>query len=204
VVSCTSLLNLLLSSLISPLSCYLDYLVIPRSAYHAEGFRRAFKERLDPLQSLPFPPSYRLKEFQTLTTDFVIQATVTAPTAAAAKTTPTASTAIIHVQGRTPETTLGGVRMGSKFPPNDRGASCLCRARMAEDFVRLLYAGRTLMLSDLPSEPTYAGLKRCVGKRSGRFKHSVKQALGEWDSGDIDSEFTVPGPHQQQPLSLHH
>jgi len=199
-VSCTSLLNSFLSSLISPSSCYIDYLVVPRPAYHPEGFCRAFQERLRPLQSLIFPPGYRLHKFETLTTDLVIHPTLTAPTAAAAKTSPTCPTAIIHVQGRPPEAILGGVKMGSKFPPNARGASCLCRARMAEDFVQLLYARRSTLLSRFSSEVTYAGLKRSIGRRSEQFKNSVKQGLGGWVSGHVDSDFTVADPHQH----LHH
>ena len=200
-VSCTSLLNSLLSSLISPSSCYIDYLVVPRPAYHPEGFCRAFEERLHPLQSLIFPPGYRLHKFETLTTDLVIHPTLTAPTACAAKTSPTCPTSIIHVQGRPPEAIQGGVKMGSKFPPNARDASCLCRARMAEDFVQLLYAGRSTVLSSCSSEATYAGLKRSIGRRSEQFKNSVKQGLGGWVSGHIDSDFTVADPHQQH---LHH
>jgi len=195
-ISCTSLLNSLLSSLISPSSCYLHYLVVPRLAYHHEGFWRAFEERLEPLQSLIFPPGYRLHRFETLTTDLVIHPMLTAPTTGAAKTSPTAPTTIIHVQGRPPEAILGGVKMGSKFPPNARGASCLCRARMSEDFVHLLYVGRSTLVSKFSSEVTYAGLKRSIGKRSEQFRNSVKLGLGEWVSGHIDSEFTVADPHQ--------
>lgn len=205
VASCTSLLNSLLSSLINPSTCYLDYLVVPRPAYHEEGFHRAFEERLDALPSLTYPPGYRLQKFQTLTTNLVIPPTLTPPITSAAKTTPTASTSIIHVQGRPAETILGGVKMGSKFPPNSRGASCLSRARMAEDFVQLLYAGTSTLQSELLSETTYGGLKRCVGKRSERFRSSVKQGLGEWACGSsLDSDFTVPGPHQRSRLPPHH
>lgn len=205
VASCTSLLNSLLSSLINPSSCYLDYLVVPRSAYHEEGFSRAFEERLIALASLTYPPGYRLQKFQTLTTDLVIPPTLIPPTASASKTTPTASASIISVQGRPAETILGGVKMGSKFPPNARGASCLSRARMAEDFVRLLYDGTSTLESELSSETTYGELKRRVGKRSERFRSSVKQGLGEWAyGGSLDSHFTVPAPHQRSRLPPHH
>src|SRR5437868_683043 len=42
-LACISLLNTFLATLVNPSSCYLDYMVLPSSAYRRDSFDRAFK-----------------------------------------------------------------------------------------------------------------------------------------------------------------
>ena len=88
--------------------------------------------------------------------------------------------------------------MGRKFPPNSLGASSLCRAFIAKDFLRVIseipqFEGPTLELSE---NSTYSDLKRAVCKVAKPVKDSVREALGGWRTNAGDGEFTVAGcPH---------
>src|SRR5579859_3627677 len=117
-MTCTSLLTSYLANIIDPASCYLDAVIVSSSAYHAKGFQRAFGQRLASLNNVEWPEGFRLQHFQCLYTTMPMPATVTPTKSSGA----TASTSVIFVSGRPSEVMLGGVRMGSKFPPTCRVA----------------------------------------------------------------------------------
>ena len=84
--------------------------------------------------------------------------------------------------------------MGSQFPPNERGASCLSRARIGQDFFDFIHHGTWRLHWDLSPECTYAELKREVGKRTETVVNVVKEALGRWTTNDTDIDFTLVAP----------
>jgi hypothetical protein len=87
---------------------------------------------------------------------------------------------------------LGGVKMGSKFPPNPRGASYLSRARMGEDFLPLIPAQYiSKIFPDESHTCTYAQLKHVVGHRNRTVKEAVIEALGGWPHNDGDGGFIL-------------
>jgi tRNA-specific adenosine deaminase 1 len=192
-VSCTSLLNSLLSSIIDPSSCYLDYLIVPQSAYHEAGFRRAFVERLKSIPHDTWPHRFRIQPIQTLTTTYLIPPSLTPPKHVSQMAFPTALTSVIYVKNRPTEVMLGGVRMGSQFPPNGRGASYLCRARMGQDFFHVIQ--RDTARVEVPLECTYAELKRKAGRGTEPIKHSVREGFGGWTANDSDVDFTLVASH---------
>jgi hypothetical protein len=81
--------------------------------------------------------------------------------------------------------------MGSKFPPTLRGASYLCRARMAQDYVDVVRIGVPPLLPLQLSAITYAELKSTVGERTAAVKRSARDGLGGWAPNDGDGEFTL-------------
>src|SRR5437773_2555681 len=100
-VSCTSLLNCFLSTIIDPSSCYLDYLIIPQSFYHQRGFHRAFEERLESIPTESWSHEWRKQPIQVLTTSYPIPPTLTPVKNFKLKSSSvTAVTSIIHVKGR--------------------------------------------------------------------------------------------------------
>jgi hypothetical protein len=193
--SCVSLLNSLLSSIIDPGSCYLTGLVIPPAAYHEEGFYRAFNQRLESVDIALWPTTgFRKQPFEVLLSHLPI------PTQLSPPTTPldipssgtTASTSIIHVQNRPTEVMLGGVKMGSRFPPTSKGASYLCRARIADDFMKIIAGGVQPVNTQRASVVrTYADMKQKVGANVRIVKRSVYEALGGWVTNDGDTEFAL-------------
>jgi hypothetical protein len=188
-MSCKSLLNSFLASILDPLSCYLDALVVPLPAYHQTGFHRAFRERL--IASDTMPPESHFKPFKFLTTEIPLPSTLRATQKTGPKSA-TASTSVVHVHGRPTEAILGGVIMGSRFPPTLRGASYLCRARMAQDFIDAVRLGTPPLLSlDMSAERTYAELKWKVGEQLASVKLYARNALGGWAKNDGDGEFTL-------------
>jgi len=191
-ISCTSLLNSLLSTIIDPATCYLEYLVVPQSAYHQVGFRRAFEERLNSITDIDIGSAhgFRVQPIRTLTTDHLIPPTLT-PATAKLQTSVTAQTSIIYVHGRPTEVMLGGIKMGSRFPPDVRGASYLSRARIGQDFFDIICSGRWRLHWELCRECTYRELKREAGKRTASVKLVAKEALGWWIMTDPDVEFML-------------
>ena len=84
--------------------------------------------------------------------------------------------------------------MGSKFPPRPRGASYLCRARMAQDFLNTVHIGNHPLLSVSLSRSagsTYSEMKAVVGGSTAAVKRSARNALGGWATNDGDGEFTL-------------
>jgi hypothetical protein len=143
-----------------------------------------------------WPQGFRVQPIQTLTTSYYIPPTLMPPKPIDLKTSATALTSVIYVQGRPTEVMLGGVKMGSRFPPSPRGASCLCRARMGQDFFDFLHRETSRLLHlELTPNCTYAELKRKVGKRTEPLRRSVKEALGQWITDDSDGDFTLGGRH---------
>ena len=89
---------------------------------------------------------------------------------------------------------LGGVRMGSQFPPSSRGASYLCRARMGQDFFDFIQ--RDTPRLEPFSECTYAELKQKAAKGTEPIKRSVRESFGGWMSNDSDVDFTLVASHR--------
>ena len=89
---------------------------------------------------------------------------------------------------------LGGVRMGSQFPPHGRGASYLCRARMGQDFFDFIQ--RDTARLEMSLECTYAELKRRVAEGREPIKRSVRESFGGWTSNDSDVDFTLVASHR--------
>jgi len=185
------MVNSLLASVIDPTSCYLDCLIVPKPFYHRIGFTRAFDERLEPLQRMNCPNGYRIQPLKTLTTTVNFPSTLTPPaTIDNDKNTlnATAVTSITYVQGRPTEVVLGGVKMGNKFPPSRlQAASCLSRARMGLDFLKIVPQYYRPQLFPSTSGPcTYATLKDTVGRETRVVKTAIKEALGGWVDNDGD------------------
>lgn len=186
-LSCISLLNTFLATLVNPSSCYLDYMVLPSSAYHRESFDRAFKRRLKSIPTEGWPPEFSVNYIEILTTQQILPSTLTRGKTFVA----TAPASILCVPGRPIEVMLNGVKMGSKFPPDAGAASCLCRAQFAKDFLDVVRQEMPLLYNALPTECTYAGLKQHVGEQRGLVKQSVRQALGGWVVNNGDGEFIL-------------
>ncbi len=191
--SCISLLNTFLVTLVSPSSCYLDYMVLPSSAYRRDSFDRAFKQRLRLIPTEGWPIGFSINYIETLTTQQILPSTLTRGKAFDA----TAPASILYVPGRLTEVMFNGVKMGSRFPPDARATSCLCRVRFAKDFLDIVRQEMPLLYSTLPTGCTYAGLKQHVGEQRRLVKQSVRKALGGWIVNDGDGEFIlgnlVPG-----------
>lgn len=186
-LSCISLLNTFLATLVNPSSCYLDYMVLPSSAYRPDSFDRAFKGRLRSITTEGWPIGFSINYIETLTTQQILPLTLTRGKAFDA----TAPASILYVPGRLTEVIFNGVKMGSRFPPDARATSCLCRARFAKDFLGIVCQEMPLLYSALPTECTYAGLKQHVGEQRRLVKQSVRKALGGWIVNDGDGEFIL-------------
>lgn len=89
---------------------------------------------------------------------------------------------------------LGGVKMGSQFPPNSRGASYLCRSRMGQDFFDFIQLDAVRLETSL--ECTYAELKRKAAKGTESIKRSVRESFGGWTSNESDIGFTIVAAHR--------
>jgi tRNA-specific adenosine deaminase 1 len=195
--SSTSLLNSLLANIIDPSSCYLDFLVVPQSAFHQAGFHRAFEERLKPIRGVVWPGGFSVHPIRALSTTLSIPPTLLPHVSSDVNEFgATASSSVIYVVGRPNEAILGGIKMGSAFPPSVRGASSLCRARMAQDFFDFISRGSTrLLFLELLPKCTYAEIKRKAGNRTEPVKRSVREAFGGWETNETDSEFTIVAHH---------
>jgi tRNA-specific adenosine deaminase 1 len=195
-MSCKSLLNSLLSSVIDPGTCYLDYIIVPQAAFHEAAYYRAFSQRISAVSEIKLPRCFRVQPIRTLITNCRIPPSLT-PAKANLQTSATAMTSIIHVPGRPAEVILGGIKMGHKFPADVRGASCLSRARIAKEFFEFICGGggRWARFWDLSSECTYSELKRKVGQPMVSVKDSVKNVLGGWTANASEVDFTLLGPH---------
>ena len=191
-LSCTSLLNSLLANIVDPATCYLDYLVVPHAAYHREGFNRAFEQRIESIRNLTWPGTFRVQPIQTLTTQLLLPSVLIPEKLASLKASnATAPASVIHVHGCPTEVMINGVRMGSKFPPNVRGSSPLCRARMGNDFLEILRREKSLSMdTQLPKNSTYAQLKR-LGAGMRVVKRTVQEKLGGWVTNEGDEDFVV-------------
>lgn len=84
--------------------------------------------------------------------------------------------------------------MGSQFPPNGRGASYLCRARMGQDFFDFIQLDMARL--EIPLECTYAELKRKAAKGTESIKRSVRESFGGWTSNESDVDFTIAASHR--------
>jgi hypothetical protein len=81
--------------------------------------------------------------------------------------------------------------MGSRFPPNVRGSSSLCRARMGKDFFEIVRREKGLSIYvELPEDSTYTQLKR-VGGRMQAVKRAVRETLGGWITNGGDDDFIL-------------
>jgi tRNA-specific adenosine deaminase 1 len=192
--SCTSLLNSLVSTLITPASCYLDYLIVPESAYHQAGFNRAFIDRLKSVQYEGWPDGFRVQHIRTITTTLSIPPTLMSLKSSNQNQSglTTALSSVVYVRGRPVEAILGGVKMGNQFPPGIRGASYLSRRRFAQDFIDMVSHRASCLLDWTPSSTcTYEELKEKVGGRVEPVKHSARQALGRWIQNDGDYGFSL-------------
>ena len=146
------------------------------------------------MRSTDWPPEYRVRPPAMLTTSQALPPTITPPKHSEVKTSTTAPASVVYVDGRQTEVLLNGVKMGSPFPPNMRGTSHLCRARMAQDIFELIHRNKL----ELPhSDPfakctTYGQLKWRLGERAEPVKHSAREALGYWTTNETDDDFKLP------------
>jgi len=192
-ISCTSLLNSYLSSIINPSSCYISSLITPTSSFHDIGFHRAFHQRLSLVKDHNWGHGFSFQPFQIATTNFSIPEPLLPPKGANSKSSASSPTSVIYVSGRSTEVLLGGVKIGSSFPPPSvRTASSLCRANMASDFIKLISRHQEwfqdLQLDELR---TYGQIKGWAGKRKDIVKMSVREVLGTWRKNDGDENFTL-------------
>jgi Adenosine-deaminase (editase) domain len=168
-------------------------LIVPKSAYHQAGFNRAFIERLKSIEYEAWPDGFRVQHIRTIITTLSIPSTLTSQKFGNQNqsNTVTALPSIVYVQGRPVEVILGGVKMGSQFPPVIRGESYLSRRRIAQDFIHVVsHSGSCLLDWKLSPTCTYGELKEKVGKKAESVKHSARQALGRWIRND-DYGFTI-------------
>lgn len=191
--SATSLLNSLLANIIDPATCYLDCLILPKPAFHGAGLRRAFQQRLQTIHDCIWPGGFHVKMFQTLTTNLPMSPTLTLPTTLDNKNLATASTSIIFVDRRPLEVILGGIKMGSPFPPSVRGASYLCRATMGQDFLNLIAREAAIRppLKELFPKCTYGALKEKMAVRAQPVKCAAREALGHWERNEGDDDIIL-------------
>jgi hypothetical protein len=170
---------------VNPASCYLGYIVLPAATYHPDSFTRAFRQRLQSIPTEDWPTVFCIHYIEALTTGVTLPPTLKRDSDSGA----TAPASIIHIQGRPVEVILNGAKMGSKFPPEPRATSCLCRARIVKDFLILVRQEMPLLFSALPAECNYARLKQKVGEKKATVKRSVREALGGWVANEGDDEF---------------
>jgi Adenosine-deaminase (editase) domain len=193
--SCMSLLNSLLSTIIDPATCYLDHIIVPQQTYHADGVERAFQKRLAAIDTKNWPTSYRKQPIKVLTTNLSIPETLLSPQPDVRSSSTTCSSCLIHVPGRRTEVLINGVKMGSRFPPTLKGASCVCRAMIAQAFVDLAIRRISIFpFAELSPRCSYASLKEAAIGWADTVKPRVREGLGGWTSNERDNDFTVEIP----------
>ena len=186
-LSCTSLLNSFLTTFVNPASCYLGYIILPSAGYNRDSFTRAFRQRLQSVPTADWPTIFSIHYIEALTTEVTLPPSLKRGT----DSNTTAPASIIHVQRRPVEVLLNGARMGSKFPPENRSTSSLCRARFVSDFLILLRQEMPALFSSLPADCNYTELKRRVGEERATVKHSVTETLRGWVANGGDGEFIL-------------
>lgn len=129
---CTSLLNSITSTLISPGNVYISTLVLPESQFSKTACDRAFgcgeTGRMRKLSGMRWGGGYAFQPFTVSTTSLEFRYSRRAPLSPAEKLVPSNSAASWTANGKE-ETLIGGVLQGRK-QFDVKGASRMCKRRM--------------------------------------------------------------------------
>lgn len=184
---CTSLLGSLASTLISPSNAYIDFLVLPRSAYSKVACARAFgtSGRLKPLADKIWRGGHRFSPFQVMTTqrEFCLSRRSLSSPSHKLK----ASNISAVFTPRLQESLINGVLQGQK-QFNPRGGSALCNARLWKLYSQAANAIGLPSLQEILRLKSYQQLKLSEQFRSRlEVKEEVRlKALRGWVPNDGD------------------